>query len=69
MNSDIISAMNSPIIPPVVEDPTEESLELDEKNILLAILKQVTIMAEGAQAAKAAPDPSVFGTTPVQLEL
>ncbi len=75
----ILDAMLSPIVPMSAKQEVEQEEDQMERvskmksdtQILLAIFEKVVeieCMLEG-EKSKAAPDPSVAGTNPVQLEL
>jgi hypothetical protein len=76
----ILDAMLSPIVPMSAKQESDQkedevarvSKMSSDTQILLAIFEKVVEiedMLECKGEEKAAPDPSVFGTTPVQLEL
>ncbi len=78
----MLDAMLSPIVPMSAKQEVEQEEDEMERvskmksdtQILLAIFEKVVeiecmLEHKGESESKAAPDPSVFGTTPVQLEL
>ncbi len=78
----MLDAMLSPIVPMSAKQEVEQEEDEMERvskmksdtQILLAIFEKVVeiecmLEHKGEKENKAAPDPSVFGTTPVQLEL